>query len=97
MTNRIHRREMLTTMKAIIEQDYTQFLLDMRHDLDFEEQEYRYHFNGLAKVLFKLDSYTDAADLIEAIRNSEFEEAGFCPDDEGFWEDFLTRLSKHMS
>ena len=89
--------KMLNVMKRIIEEDYTQFLLDMRHDLDFEEQEYKYHFNGLAKFLFKLDSYTSVGELIEAIKDREFEEAGFCPDDDGFWKDFLSRLDKYMS
>lgn len=89
--------KMLNVMKGIIEEDYTQFLLDMRHDLDFEEQEYKYHFNGLAKFLFKLDSYTSVGELIGAIKDREFEEAGLYPDDEGFWEDFISRLAKYMS
>ena len=87
---------MLNAMKWIIEEDYTRFLLDMRHDLDYEEQEYKYHFNGLAKFLFKLDSYKTVGDLIEGIKNREFEEAGFFPGDEDFWEHFLTRVAKSM-
>ena len=95
MTNRDYRRQMLTAMKWIIEEDYTRFLLDMRHDLDYEEQEYKYHFNGLAKFLFKLDSYKTVGELIEAINNREFEEAGLCPDeDNDFWGDFLGRVAK---
>ena len=80
---------LLSTAKQVLIEGANELFEINRADIELTEAEYKRHYSNLGAVLFSIDRVNTLSELIYKIEKGDFEELGYCSEDEDMLSEFL--------
>ena len=63
-------------------------------DIPLEKEEFKRHYSNLGEILFEIESIESFSQVISKLEKGDFDQLGYCPDDEDVLEEFLKAIEK---
>ena len=63
-------------------------------DIPLEKEEFKRHYSNLGEMLFEIESIESFSQVISKLEKGDFDQLGYCPEDEDMVEEFLKAIEK---